>query len=323
VYAVITSMQPLVFFGTPEFAVPTLRALAATAASEFRPQLVVSQPSRPSGRGKRLTEPPVVVAARELGIPFEQVEKVKDPAFLARLAELGPEIAVVVAFGQIFPRTLLEIPRRSCVNLHASLLPRWRGAAPIQAAVRAGDAETGVTTMIMEAGLDSGPMLLERRTAIRNGETAAELSSRLADIGAGLMIETLRGLGRGSVVARVQESALATYAPKVTREEARTRWDMPAAEIERAVRAYQPWPGVELPFGAESVKVLRAGVADGGGVAHAEPGTVAGVAGDAVVVAAGGESFLSVSRAQRAGRGPVSGAELSRALGLRAGDRLA
>jgi methionyl-tRNA formyltransferase len=316
-------MQPLVFFGTPEFAVPTLRALAATPASEFRPALVVSQPSRPSGRGKRLAEPPVVIAARELGIPFEQVEKVKDAAFLARLAELGPEIAVVVAFGQIFPRALLEIPRRGCVNLHASLLPRWRGAAPIQAAVRAGDPETGVTTMIMEAGLDSGPMLLERRTAIRGDETAAELSVWLSDIGAGLMVETLRSLREGSVVPRAQDSSLATYAPKVTRDEARTRWEMPAVEIERAVRAYQPWPGVELPFGAETVKLLRAGVANRGELAHAEPGTVAEVAGDEVVVAAGGESFLSVSRGQRAGRRPVSGAELARALGLRAGDRLA
>ena len=251
----MASMQPLVFFGTPEFAVPTLAALAAT---ELRPALVVSQPSRPSGRGKRLTEPPVVVAARELGIPFEQVEKVKDPAFLARLGALEPGIAVVVAFGQIFPRALLELPRRGCVNLHASLLPRWRGAAPIQAAIRAGDAETGVTTMVMEAGLDSGPMLLERRTPIGDVETAPELSARLAFLGADLVVETLQALERGELAPRPQDASGVTIAPKVTKEEARTRWDLPALEIDRAVRAFQPWPGVELSFAGESVKLISA-----------------------------------------------------------------
>ena len=313
-------MQPLVFFGTPEFAVPTLQALAST---EFRPALVVSQPSRPSGRGKRLTEPPVVLAARELGIPFEQVEKVKDPAFLDRLRELSPEIGVVVAFGQIFPRALLELPRRGCVNLHASLLPRWRGAAPIQAAIRAGDAETGVTTMVMETGLDSGPVLLERRTPIGGSETAEELSTRLAVLGAGLVVETLRALERDVLVPRPQDPADVTLAPKVTREDARTGWDRPADEIERAVRAHRPWPGVELPFGAESVKVLAARVADGTGEFTTTPAIVTAVRSDALEVSTGGGSRLIVIRAQRPGRGPVSGGELARALGLVTGDRLA
>jgi len=316
----MASMQPLVFFGTPEFAVPTLRALAAT---EFRPALVVSQPSRPAGRGKRLTEPPVVVAARELEIPFEQVEKVKDPSFLERFAALAPGIAVVVAFGQIFPRALLELPRRGCLNLHASLLPRWRGAAPIQAAIRAGDAETGVATMVMEAGLDSGPVLLERRTPIGPDETAPELAERLAAIGAGLVVETLRALAADSISSRPQDPAGTTYAPKVTREAARADWTLPAVEIARAVRAFQPWPAVELPLAGETVKLLRVRAIE----TEASPGAVeprvASVGSDDLVVDAGGGGRLVILRAQRAGRGPVSGGELARSLGLRAGDRLA
>lgn len=310
-------MQPLIFFGTPEFAVPTLRALAAT---ELRPALVVSQPSRPAGRGRRLTEPPVVVAARELEIPFEQVERVKDAVFLDRLRALSPEIAVVVAFGQIFPRALLELPRRGCVNLHASLLPRWRGAAPIQAAIRAGDSASGVTTMVMEAGLDSGPILLERRTPIGAAEGAEELAARLAELGAELMVETLRGLARDAIVPRRQDPAAVTFAAKITREDARASWELPASAIERAVRAFRPWPGVELPFGGEAVKLLVVSAVDG--VAHESPGTVTAVRGDELEVAAGESSRLVVRRAQRPGRGPVSGGELARALALARGSEL-
>jgi methionyl-tRNA formyltransferase len=317
---VTASMQPLVFFGTPEFAVPTLRALAAT---ELRPALVVSQPSRPAGRGRRMTEPPVVVAARELGIPFEQVETVKDPEFLGQLRRLAPEIAVVVAFGQIFPRALLELPRRGCVNLHASLLPRWRGAAPIQAAIRAGDVETGVTTMVMEAGLDSGPVLLERRTPIGASETAGELSARLAEAGAELSVETLRALAGGMLTARPQETSGVTYAPKVAKAEARTSWDLSALEIERAVRANSPWPGVELPFGKDSIKLIGARLSAETADPALAPGTVVGVGREEVEIAAGGGSRLVVQRAQRPGKGAVSGGELARALGLKAGDRLA
>jgi methionyl-tRNA formyltransferase len=311
-------MRPLVFFGTPEFAVPTLRALADKV--DLRPALVVSQPSRPAGRGNRLAEPPVVVAARELGIPFEQVEKVKDPDFLERLRALSPEIAVVVAFGQIFPRALLELPRRGCINLHASLLPRWRGAAPIQAAIRAGDEETGVDTMVMEAGLDTGPVLLERRTSIGSGETAPELAARLAAIGAELMVETLRGLAKGEIAPRAQAAEGATYAPKVTRESARVAWSMPAHEIERAARAFQPWPAIELSFAGEPVKLLRLRLLERDAT-EAEP-AVLEVGRDELVVAAGDGRALAIVRAQRAGRAPVTGGELARALALKPGDAL-
>ena len=316
-------MHPLVFFGTPDFAVPSLRALAAT---EFRPALVISQPSRPAGRGKKMLEPAVVVAARELEISCEQVERVRDAAFLASVAALAPEIAVVVAFGQIFPRALLELPRRGCINLHASLLPRWRGAAPIQAAIRAGDRRTGVTTMQMEAGLDSGPMLLERATGIGARETAGELSERLAVIGAELLIETLHGLTRGELFPRLQAEEAATFAPKVTKESTRVDWSHSAVEIERAVRAFQPKPGAEIRLRDEPVKLIEVRVGEGDFAGSAEspkPGLVRAIERDELVVAAGAGSELTILRAQRAGRGPVSGGELARALGLACGVELA
>ncbi|MBP7588495.1 MAG: methionyl-tRNA formyltransferase [Thermoanaerobaculia bacterium] len=310
-------IERTVFFGTPEFAVPALRALAA---SEFRPVLVVSQPSRPAKRGQRMTEPPVVVAARDLGIPFAQVEKVRDPAFLARLAELAPGVAVVVAFGQLFPRALLDLPRLGCINLHASLLPRWRGAAPIQAAIAAGDTVTGVTTMKMEEGLDSGPTLLTAELAIGRRETAGELSRRLADLGAPLLVETLRGVAAGTLVARSQDESRVTLAAKIRKEKARTRWDLEAETLVDLVRAFQPWPGAELPFGEEWVKVLQASsAAEHYGTAA---GIVVAIEKERVLVSTGGDSVLAIERAQRAGRGPVSGGDLARGLHLGLGDRL-
>ena len=306
-----------VFFGTPEFAVPALRALAA---SEFRPVLVVSQPSRPAKRGQRLTDPPVIEAARELGIPCEQVEKVRDPAFLARLTDLRPDFAVVVAFGQLFPRALLDLPRLGCVNLHASLLPRWRGAAPIQAAIAAADRVTGVTTMRMEEGLDSGPMLLSAEVGIGERETAGELSQRLAELGGPLVVETLRGIAAGTLAAKQQPESGVTVAAKIRKEKARTRWDLEAEALVGLVRAFQPWPGAELPFGEEWVKVLQASsAAEHYGTA---PGIVVAIEKERVLVSTGGDSVLAVERAQRAGRGPVSGGDLARGLHLGLGDRL-
>ena len=311
-------MKRVIFFGTPEFAVPTLQALAG---SEFRPVLVVSQPSRPARRGQKLTDPPVVRAARELGIAFEQLERVGDPAFLARLQELRPEVAVVVAFGQIFPREMLALPRLGCINLHASLLPRWRGAAPIQAAIAAGDAVTGVTSMIMEAGLDSGPMLLQAELAIGERETAGELAGRLAALGGPLMVETLRQLSAGSLEPRPQDDALVTVAPKIQKAKARTRWDLPAVALERIIRAFQPWPGAELPFGEEWIKILAATALEAQPTA-ADPGSVVAIERDRLLVAAGEGSVLAILRAQRAGRGPVSGGELARALQLALSERV-
>lgn len=307
----------IVYFGTPEFAVPPLRALAE---SEFRPAWVVSQPSRPAKRGQQMTEPPVVAAARDLGIPSRQVERVRDPEFLDEIAAFEPDVAVVVAFGQIFPRRLLELPRWGCVNLHASLLPRWRGAAPIQAAIAAGDSETGVTTMRMEEGLDSGPMLLTARVEIGADETAGQLSQRLAEMGGPLMVETLRGLARGVLAPSPQPESGITLAPKIRKEMARLDWGLDAGTLAARIRAFQPWPGVELPARGEWIKVLAA--SPGIAAEKLAPGTVVAIEKERFSVAASEGSLLTIERAQRAGRGPVSGGDLARGWRLSAGDRL-
>ena len=193
------SRGPIVFFGTPSFAVPTLEALCEAGQA---PALVVSQPARAVGRGRRVTEPPLAHRARELDLEVTLVESVKDDDFQSRLRELEPWVGVVVAFGQIFPPALLELPARGCVNLHASLLPRYRGAAPIQAAIAAGDSTTGVTTMRMAAGLDTGPVLLQEELEIGERETAPELSQRLSVAGAAIVVRTLRGLADGTILVR-------------------------------------------------------------------------------------------------------------------------
>jgi len=237
----MSALDRILFFGTPEFAVPTLAALVAAGRV---PALVVTQPARPAGRGQRPQDPPVARWAREHGLAVAMPERVRDPAFLEAAAALAPDVAVVVAFGQIFPRALLDLPRYGCINLHASLLPRWRGASPIQAAVAAGDARTGVATMLMEAGLDTGPILLEEATEIDAEETAGELSRRLAEAGGPLMVRTLQELERGSLVPRPQAAEGATYAPRLTRESGRVDWSFTAPEIHHRLRAYTPWPGL-------------------------------------------------------------------------------
>src|SRR5947199_3215668 len=191
-----SAIDRIVFFGTPEFAVPTLAALVGAGRAPVR---VVTQPARRAGRGQQRQDPPVARWAREHGLPVMQPERVRDPAFLEEVAALNPDVAVVVAFGQIFPRALLDLPRHGCVNLHASLLPRWRGASPIQAALAAGDARTGVTTMKMDEGMDTGPILLEESVEIGPAETAGELGKRLAEKGARLMVRTIDLLERGEI----------------------------------------------------------------------------------------------------------------------------
>ncbi len=306
----------IVFFGTPAFAVPSLAALVAAGRS---PSLVVTQPARPVGRGGKVTDPPVAAWAREHGLAVAQLEKVRDPAFLEELERLQPDLAAVVAFGQIFPRRLLAIPRLGCVNVHASLLPRWRGAAPIQAAIAAGDRVTGVTTMQMVFELDAGPMLLSREVAIGTEETAEGLSSRLAEVGAELLVETVEGLERGDLAPREQEPGQVTFAGLLSREDGQIDWTLPSSRLFDRLRAYTPWPGLTAQLGGRPVKIVAARLATGSH--EGAPGTVTAIDDEALLVACGEGTALALRRLQRPGRGPVSGAELARGEHLAAGAR--
>ncbi len=268
----------IVFAGTSSFAVPTLRALLA--AGHALP-LVVTQPDRPAQRGLRLTPPPVKVAAEALALPVFQPERIREPEAVARIAEVGPELIVVVAYGQIIPRSVLEIPPRGIVNVHASLLPKYRGAAPVAHAVLNGERVTGVTIMRMDEQLDHGPVLAVREVEIGPHEDAAALTERLAEVGADLLVETLERLD--ALEPEEQEHAVATLAPKLKREDGDLDWDLAADEIDRRVRAFQPWPGVTLPFAGQRVKVLAGRVAEGTG----RPGEVLLADEEGVTVAAG------------------------------------
>jgi len=281
----------LAFMGSPDFAVPALRALHA-AGHEIA--AVYAQPPRPAGRGQRETPCPVHREALALGLPVRTPTRVKrDAAEHAAFAALGLDAAVVAAYGLILPKPMLEAPRRGCLNIHASLLPRWRGAAPIHAAILAGDAESGVTIMRMEEGLDTGPMLLQEATPIGPETAVQALHDRLAEIGARLI---LRALAEDPpAIAQPEEGV--TYAPKLTKDDGRLDWTQDAAALERRVRALNPWPGSFFGHGGEQVRVLAARVEPGAGV----PGTVLD---DAALVACGAGA-LRLARLQRPGRAPL------------------
>ncbi len=310
--------ERLAFFGTPDFAVPTLAALLAAGRA---PLVVVTQPSRPVGRGGRTTMPPVATLALERGVRLLQPEKVRDEAFLGEIAALDLDLAIVVAFGQIFPRRLLDLPRAGCMNLHASLLPAYRGAAPIQAAIAAGDSVTGVTTMHMEAGLDSGPILLSRTLAVGEHETAGELSPRLAELGAQLVLETIAALERGEITPQAQDDALATFAPRLTREAGRVDWTLAADVLSNRYRAFTPWPGLSAELRGEPVKLFGCRARPNVDVDSGDrpPGSVLGVVDGALEIACGAGTRLAVGSLQRPGRRALAAADFAN--GERLGDR--
>lgn len=291
------------------------------------PLLVISQPARPVGRGRKLRDPPVAAWAREHDLEVRQPEKVRGKAFLGELRDLDPDVAVVVAFGQIFRRRLLELPRLGCVNLHASLLPRYRGAAPIQAAIAAGERVTGVTTMLMERGLDSGPMLLQEEVPIGPDETAEELSPRLARAGAALMVRTLGGLAAGEITPREQRHELATYAPMIEKSDGVVDWNRTAEEIYNRLRAYTPWPGLVSELRAKPVKILRGRPADAPATAaHGsapETGAILGCAGGRMLVGCGGGTIFAVERVQLPGKKPIRALDFMNGARLRSGERFA
>jgi len=301
----------LAFMGTPDFAVPILEALRA-AGHEIA--AVYTQPPRPAGRGHQPQPSPVARAAAAAGIPVRTPAKL-DAAEVKAFRALVLDAAVVAAYGLILPPTVLGAPRLGCINVHASLLPRWRGAAPIQRALLAGDSETGVTIMQMDAGLDTGPMLLKEAVPIGPKATAQELHDRLAALGASLVVRALAGLAAGTLAALQQPAEGVTYAKKLTREEGRLDWRKTAAELERAVRALNPAPGVWLEHGGERIKVLAAEIV---AAASGAPGTVL----DAALTVACGSGALRLTRLQRPGRAPMDADALLRGFAIPAGTRL-
>ncbi len=285
--------------GSPEFALPTLAGLA----KQYQVVGVVTQPDREAGRGRLLTPPPVKVLAQELGLPVIQPLRLKQPEALAQLQVWQPDLMVVAAFGQILRQNVLDLPRLGCINVHASLLPRWRGAAPIQAAILEGDAETGVSIMKMDAGVDTGAVLAQRVERIGGQDTAESLGERLAQMGADLLLEVLPAYCAGHLQAVAQDEVQATYVRMLKKEDGELRFCEPVERLERQVRAMSPWPGAFLLWQGQPLKVLRAEACLGGAWAIAECGQEQGWP---VIGAQGGRLLLR--EVQPAGKKAMSGA---------------
>lgn len=249
-------MLRVIFLGTPEFAVPSLKALLADEAIAVLG--VMTQPDRPAGRGQKLTPPPVKVLALEAGLPVRQPARLrKEPEMIAWLREQKPDYLVTAAFGQILPQEVLDIPRLGTVNVHASLLPRYRGANPVQWAILNNEVETGVTTMLTALEVDAGPMLLQACTPIQSNEDAASLTQRLAQLGAEILPQSLHGLATGALVPQEQDASRATHAPKLSKEDAWIDWTQPALAIHNKIRGQQPWPGATTMLGDQTLKLLQ------------------------------------------------------------------
>ncbi|WP_068828796.1 methionyl-tRNA formyltransferase [Pseudomonas sp. BMS12] len=292
----------IVFAGTPEFAAQHLQALLDAGRQVVA---VYTQPDRPAGRGQKLMPSPVKQLALQHGLPVYQPQTLRDPAAQAELAALQPDLMVVVAYGLILPQVVLDAPRLGCINSHASLLPRWRGAAPIQRAVEAGDASSGVTVMQMEAGLDTGPMLLKVTTTISAEDTGGSLHDRLATLGSAAVVEAVGKLAAGELHGEVQDDSLATYAHKLNKDEARLDWSRPAIELERLVRAFNPWPICHSSLNGDALKVHAAQLGEGSG----QPGTILAADKTGLTVACG-QGALRLTRLQLPGGKPLSFTDL-------------
>jgi methionyl-tRNA formyltransferase len=296
----------LIFMGTPDFSVPVLEALVAAGHDIAA---VYCQPPRPAGRGKKDRPTPVQARAEALGLPVRTPGTLRTPEAQAEFAALGAEAAVVVAYGLILPQAVLDAPARGCLNIHASLLPRWRGAAPIHRAVMAGDAETGICIMAMEAGLDTGPVLLREAVPIGPQDTTADLHDRLSGLGARLVVAALDRLDE--LTPAPQPEAGVTYAAKIDKTEARIDWTRPAAEVDRLIRGLSPFPGAWCEIGGERVKLLRSRLSDAA-PPPGEPGSV----GDGLQVRCGDGAAVEVRELQRSGKRAVSAAEFLRGTAL-------
>jgi methionyl-tRNA formyltransferase len=307
-----TKVLDIVFMGTPDFAAVILDALVAAG---HRIKCAYSQPPRPAGRGHRVQPSPVQALAEERGIPVRYPKSLRDPQAQAEFAAIGADVAIVAAYGLILPPAILAAPRLGCLNVHASLLPRWRGAAPIQRAILDGDRETGVTIMQMDEGLDTGAILLQQAVPITPTTTAGALTDQLAALGGEMIVTALDRLAAGELRPHPQPETDVTYAKKLSRDEARLDWRAPAKRLERQVRAFDPWPGayfvVNSPGGDERIRVLSAEITGGTGV----PGTVL----DDQLSIACGEGVLRPLRVQRAGRAAMDTALLLRGFALPSG----
>ena len=299
-------MVKIAFFGTPAFAVPTLQRLLASAHPVVA---AVTQPDRPRGRGRRVSESPVKQVAKAGGLPVLQPERMKDPAFMEALAALAPDLGVVAAYGRMLPDVLLALPRLGMINVHASLLPKYRGAAPIHRAVMAGESETGVTIIRLVREMDAGPMLRRAGVPIGPDDTSEALDRTLAELGATVLMEAVDDLDRGHAVETAQDHALATFAPRLTREDGAIDWTRPARAVHDQVRGLHPWPRASCHLGGARYLIHRTGVAESSSSspehAPARPGQVIEATGGRLVVAAGGGTAVAILEIQPEGGRPL------------------
>ena len=294
----------IIFAGTPDFAA---RHLDALLSSGHQVVGVFTQPDRPAGRGKKLMPSPVKVLAETKGLPVFQPVSLRPKDNQQLVSDLNADVMVVVAYGLILPKAVLDMPRLGCINVHGSLLPRWRGAAPIQRSLWAGDAETGVTIMQMDVGLDTGDMLHKLACPITAQDTSATLYDKLAGLGPQGLIETLRQLAEGTAKPQVQDESLVTYAEKLSKEEARIDWSLPASQLERCIRAFNPWPMSWLEIDGQPVKIWQASVIDA--AVGAEPGTIIDISKQGIQVATS-EGILNLESLQPAGKKAMSAQDL-------------
>lgn len=307
----MSSNPRVVFAGTPDFALASLEALVD---ADIRPIAVLTQPDRPAGRGRKLSPGPVKRFALEQGLPVMQPKTLKDPEVVKELAALDADVMVVAAYGLLLPQAVLDLPKHGCLNVHASLLPRWRGAAPIQAAILAGDAETGICLMQMEAGLDTGPVFASAALPIDSESTAGEVHDQLAALGGQLLAGKLNDILAGNLPAAVQDDAQSTYAPKIRPTDAVIDWTRPTEELHRLVRAYNPVPGARFEFNDETIKCWRARIG-GTDSKSAVPGKILAVRPNGIEVACGSGSLI-LTELQRPGRKRVTASEFAGQLEL-------
>jgi len=315
----MAAIKNLIFFGTPDFAVPSLDALEEAG---FTPSLIVSQPARPAGRGKGRQDPPVAEWAQEHEVELVQPESLGDEALLDDLKKRKPDLVVVVAFGQIFPEELLELPKLGCINVHASLLPKYRGASPVQGVLMNGEKKTGVTIMRMEETLDTGPIVDQEETKIHPWETAEELTPRLAKLGAGLLVSVVERWNAGKKIKeRKQREETASYSPRISKSDGKMNWALTAEEIYNRIRAFTPWPGMKANFRGEPLKIIWGVPVEWEQAPIGVTGTFLGMRQGRIAVLCGDSTILGIEELQKPGKKPVRASDFVNGEHLRVGER--